>query len=637
MNVINNIFLGRIRIYSLFIILSMSLQTVFWLVMYGNFVDLSSAVTDDILYSFYLNLKFNLRLSFVALLSIILLSIFPRNIFNTAILKKIAIFYTTIVLTAFFITYIFDIAHYLYLGERINASVFRFLDDFIISFNFIVQSYPVFWLTLLILMFSYGFYKLSQKIFSDKNLILAQKGKLYKTISSLLVFIVIIVSIHGKFSQYPLRWSEAYFSNNKSITSLSLNPILNIFDTFKYRNSNFVEIKNINKKEKLLKEDIVKTKLHGASSKPNIIIVMMESLNINRLGFVGNKLNPTPTLDKLIKQGYLFTDFFVPSRSTAKSVFTSIFGVPDVSKTRTASRNPFIKKQYSLINDLEGYDKNYFIGGSLSWANTRGLFNKFIPDMKLFEGEYNSKYTNVDVWGISDRHLFQEAHTKLEKISSKNKPFFAYIQSAGNHRPFTVPKNNKTYKVKKWDKKALRDNGFVSQDYFNGVNLFDFSLGEFIENFKKSSYYGNTIIAFFGDHGVTSTPVSFIRKSDMALNIYENHVPLIIYAPSIIKTPKVFSRVGSLPDVLPTILSMAKINYQNKTLGVNLLNKNNKRKTAFLTGKGLIKNNFFLKKTNDRFELYDLKTNHKVNNKDKHKQMKDLFHAFYGVSHNMLY
>jgi phosphoglycerol transferase MdoB-like AlkP superfamily enzyme len=614
----------------------MSIHTLFWFVLYGFFVDLlSTTSSSEVLYSFYLNFKFNLRLSFIALIPITLLSIFPKNIFNSIFFKKIAILYTLFLFIISFIVYITDIAYYLYLGNRIDASVFRFLDDFIISLNFIIQSYPIGWLSILIFIFLYLFYILSKRIFS--NLVLANRGKLYKTISSFLVIIVIVLAIHGKISQYPLRWSEVFFSKDKDIATLSLNPILNLFDTFKYRKSNFVTIKDIDKKQKLLKENIVDNLFYETSTKPNIIIVMMESLNINRLGFVGNKLNPTPNLDNLIKDGYLFTEFFVPIRSTAQSVFTSIFGLPDVSRTRTASRNPFIKKQYSLINDLKGYEKNYFVGGSLSWANMRSLFTKFIPTMSLFEGEYHSNYPYSDVWGISDYNLFKEAHKKLEKISSKNKPFFAYIQTAGNHRPFTVPKENKKYKIKEFSDKKLKDNGFVSQDYFNGVNLLDFSVGEFIKNFKKSSYYENTIIVFFGDHGITSNEVPFIRKSDLELNIYENHVPLIIYAPSFIKQHKTFNRVSYLPDILPTILSMAKINFNNKTLGVDLLNINNKRQTAFLIGKGLVQDGFFLKKTNDKFKLYNLETNTAIEDDKRYNKMKNLFNAFKDVSQNMLY
>ena len=40
--------------------------------------------------------------------------------------------------------------------------------------------------------------------------------------------------MHGRFSQYPLRWSNAYFSKNAFISALALNPLQNLFDTYKF-------------------------------------------------------------------------------------------------------------------------------------------------------------------------------------------------------------------------------------------------------------------------------------------------------------------------------------------------------------------------------------------------------------------
>ena len=49
-------------------------------------------------------------------------------------------------------------------------------------------------------------------------------------------------------------------------------------------------------------------------------------------------------------------------------------------------------------------------------------------------GKFSSK--PVDVWGISDKDLFMEANKVLAK---QDKPFFAIVQTADNHRPFTIP------------------------------------------------------------------------------------------------------------------------------------------------------------------------------------------------------
>jgi len=54
---------------------------------------------------------------------------------------------------------------------------------------------------------------------------------------------------------------------------------------------------------------------------------------------------------------------------------------------------------------FSGYDKNYFIGGSTSWANIRGLLTGNLKDLHLYEqDDYDAP--KIDVWGISDKNLF---------------------------------------------------------------------------------------------------------------------------------------------------------------------------------------------------------------------------------------
>src|SRR5690606_40222475 len=61
------------------------------------------------------------------------------------------------------------------------------------------------------------------------------------------------------------------------------------------------------------------------------------------------------------------------STGTAKTVWASISGVPDVSRSETATRNPLITNQHTLINELQDYHKLYTIGGNSGWANMNAL------------------------------------------------------------------------------------------------------------------------------------------------------------------------------------------------------------------------------------------------------------------------
>src|SRR5690606_14110409 len=56
--------------------------------------------------------------------------------------------YLAVALAALLMIYIVDFGHYAYLGVRINATVFRFLEDAQISTDMVWQTYPVVWITL---------------------------------------------------------------------------------------------------------------------------------------------------------------------------------------------------------------------------------------------------------------------------------------------------------------------------------------------------------------------------------------------------------------------------------------------------------------------------------------------------------
>ena len=139
------------------------------------------------------------------------------------------------------------------------------------------------------------------------------------------------------------------------------------------------------------------------------MIVLLESFAAYKTGSFGNPLDPTPRFDALAREGTLYTRFFTPTWGTARSVWATVTGLPDVETDLTATRNPLLVSQNSILNDFTGYEKLYFLGGSLNWANIRGLLAANIAGLRLFE-EGSFSAPRVDVWGISDLDLFEEAN-----------------------------------------------------------------------------------------------------------------------------------------------------------------------------------------------------------------------------------
>jgi phosphoglycerol transferase MdoB-like AlkP superfamily enzyme len=251
-----------------------------------------------------------------------------------------------------------------------------------------------------------------------------------------------------------------------------------------------------------------------------------------------------------------------------------MFGIPDVSPWQASAHNPLTVDQASIANAFTGYDKFYFLGGSANWSNIRGMLAHNLDGLHIYE-EGSYKAPAVDVWGITDEELFLAANDVLRK---EQKPFFALIHTSGNHRPYTVPKQTHGFKEYTVDLEALRANEFESNEEYNSFRYLDHAVGLFIQQASKEPYFKNTVFVLYGDHGTrTGAPGSDLAMGDLAQVVY--HVPLIIYAPGFIKTPKRIDTPSSHVDILPTVASFCGVPYVNQTLGLDVLDPTNAQKS----------------------------------------------------------
>ena len=114
-----------------------------------------------------------------------------------------------------------------------------------------------------------------------------------------------------------------------------------------------------------------------------------------------------------------------------------------------------------------------------------------INNLNIYEQEnFNSEI--VDVWGISDKNLFLESNKLLAK---QQKPFFAIIQTADNHRPYTIPTEDlNEFKKIEYPADTLKKYGYEDNAQLNAFRYTDFNFNKFIEAAKKEKYFDTIVI-----------------------------------------------------------------------------------------------------------------------------------------------
>jgi phosphoglycerol transferase MdoB-like AlkP superfamily enzyme len=290
----------------------------------------------------------------------------------------------------------------------------------------------------------------------------------------------------------------------------------------------------------------------------------------------GNPLNTTPYFKSMCDSGLFFNRCFTPTFGTARGVFGILTGIPDVQLSEFSSRNPEAVKQHTIINAFTDYNKFYFLGGSSGFNNFEGLV-KNIDSLQVYqEGSYQSPVLNV--WGISDKNLFMEAENVFTK---QTKPFFAIIQTADNHRPYTLPLEDSGFERKMVNEDTLTKYGFESLKEYQSFCYTDYCYKKLIEEAKKQKWFSNTIFIFVGDHGVEGDATQMYPDAWTSGRLSDEHVPLLFYAPELI-TPQTRKEVVSQIDILPTLAGMLHMSYTNTTLGRDVLHSPRKTDAAFI-------------------------------------------------------
>ena len=571
--------------------------------------------------AFLLGFRYDLRIVCVIGLAMLIICAIPYlHPFKRIGAKKFWNFFLPLVFLLMVFIYIADYYHFDYLHQRLNASVLNYLQDAGISGSMMWQSYPVIKIfllfILLVLLARFVFGRLLRSYQQQRPLNNRRRIAFYM-VTVLLFAQCIIGKIVVKSGQFPLRWSDAYALNDDFKANLALNPFQSFLSSLSFRNSK-PDIKKVRASYSLMatylgvqqpdNDQLNYARNYPGDStqnKPNIVLVICESFSAYKSSMYGNTLNTTPYFKSLCDSGVFFDRCFTPAYGTARGVWATITGIPDVESPGTASRNPNAVDQHTIINDFKDYANFYFLGGSATWANIRGLITNNIKGVHLYEqDDYKAK--KIDVWGISDKNLLLEANTILQQ---QTKPFFAIIQTADNHRPYTIPGEDKAaFKMMHFSTDSLKHYGFESNEEMNAFRYTDFCYQQFMEAAKKETYFNNTIFVFVGDHGIRYLgTLDYFPKSWTEQGLTCEHVPLLFYAPKLLAAKKIHE-VCSQVDILPSLAGLAKMPYRNTTFGRNLFDSipakfqyrstNTQEKYAFVidhdvSSIGLVSNNYY--------------------------------------------
>jgi len=368
----------------------------------------------------------------------------------------------------------------------------------------------------------------------------------------------------------------ALIEKNKYNQELAKNGFYSLFSAFRHNELDYYEFyKTLPDNEALsslrskLKRENVQIKSDNISQiiksdkefkKHNIMLIMVESLSASYMGTYGDDRGLTPHLDELVKKSMFFDNFYATGTRTVRGMEAVTLSLPP-TPGRSIVKRPDCKglRSAGVIFDELGYESKFIYAGHGYFDNMNFFFsNNGFKVVDRFEFS-DDEITFANVWGVCDEDLFGKASKEADKSYEAKKPFFSFVMTTSNHRPYTYPDN-------KIDIPSHTGRS-------GGVKYTDYAIDKFLKDAKKHPWFDNTIFVIVADHNGGSA-------GKTSLPTYRYLIPLYLYAPKIIE-PKIVHKLASQIDLIPTILSLLGASYESKFYGDDILSEDHKKR-AFI-------------------------------------------------------
>ena len=309
----------------------------------------------------------------------------------------------------------------------------------------------------------------------------------------------------------------------------------------------------------------------ASKTKPNVVIIISESLSSSFSGKDNIYGSLTPFTDSLMNAGLSWKHFLSNAERSYGALPNILASMPLCVNERgfinTKVEYPGHKKYPSHTTLIEllkqnGYVTNYYYGGWGNFDNASDYLHEKNIDNFICEGDFNtSKYggnksNSSGVWGYNDKKLFNQSLDLYSKHIN-GKPFLSVYQTISNHGPFNLSEES-YYSDAYLTKKLASINVPVSilkkidKKIVSSVFFADDALKLYVYEMQKKPEFANTIFIITGDHA-----------SDINIDKgpFKNYrTPLIIYSP-LLKKARSFEGVCSHIDILPSLLALLKENF----------------------------------------------------------------------------
>ena len=300
----------------------------------------------------------------------------------------------------------------------------------------------------------------------------------------------------------------------------------------------------------------------AAAPKPNLVLITLDSVRADRMGFLGAKGALTPNLDRLAAECMVFEHAYAQAPASVVSHATILSGAYPQS-TGMSEIGGMLSSSLPYLPDLlkvQGYRTAAFVG-AIDLDPQNGLAQGFDRGFQTYDAGFRPPIPGDPRPPETDRRGDQVVARAVAWLDRNMQgQFFLWIHISDPDAPVT--------------------------SYNSAVTSADAAIGKLIRALQQRKLYGNTAVIVAADHGES---LGAHGEDAHGIFLYDEtiHVPLLVKLPETQPTTKP-ARVAAkvrLVDIAPTVLEIAAVPVPSQMLGQSLL-RIAKSKPSGVSGSG---------------------------------------------------
>lgn len=313
-----------------------------------------------------------------------------------------------------------------------------------------------------------------------------------------------------------------------------------------------------------------------AATRPNILLIAIDSLLADHMSSYGYHRLTTPHIDRFAQQGALFERTYsahIPTTPAYASMLTGrdCFGTGVVALRHQGGLTPKVKTLAEICKKV-GY-------------NTTCVGFAWDPGSRGFD-----KYLEFSGWGSwatgrspKAQNLNEVAQPEIDRLAAENKPWFMMVRHMDPHSPYLppVPFDRMFYHGNEcdpanrsmepvmdfkpfrdyfttWMPPSITDKNYIIAQYDGAVAYMDACIARIFTQLESLGILDSTIVVLNSDHGETlyDHECWFDHHGLYDVTL---HVPLMIRYPKKIPAGLRIAGYNQHKDLVPTILELAEI------------------------------------------------------------------------------